>query len=64
MHGVVESCLHICCYVFLFWCGAADDKERRKDPNWKPAVAAGANKGGKSVTGFADVGVDLNAGGG
>jgi len=42
----------------------ADDKEARKDPNWKPAVAAGANKAGKAVTGFGDVGVDLNGGGG
>lgn len=42
----------------------AGDKEARKDPNWKPAVAAGANKAGKAVTGFGDVGVDLNGGGG
>jgi len=42
----------------------AHDKDQRKDPNWKPAVAAGANKGGRAVTGFSDVGVDLNAGGG
>jgi hypothetical protein len=41
-----------------------EDKERRRDPTWRPQVAAGANKGGRSVTGFADVGVDLNAGGG
>ncbi len=39
------------------------DKEARRDPNWKAKASNSSTKGGKAVTGFKDIGCDLDAGG-